>query len=538
MRFDDRLATILALPADGQQAKAAIWSQLASLLAQKNGTLPADQEADARALEAMLRPDVPLNRRKFSATSLAGRINDVDTLLIFGQDAASVAAPVLTHAQLSEVEWREVIPRLPSTSRALLRERRDLPESVTRILRAYGAGDTGLISSQDTFQAASKSESPTQIRDLVARIEAFKNEREAGVAPKISAPPPHDAKALSFRFETDRAGVICWVEGVPRGPLIGISFAEISEPRVFGVDGQAAGAFRKRLPFPNARLRVAGVGVASGDWLISADPSFDAGDGRFCGYRGIARRAELGEQTSSAAAAPFGKDMSADAIRQLVHELRSPLNAIRGFAEMIDGQLLGPVSHPYRHKARAIVEDSIRLVNIVDDIDLSAQLEMENRTTTTHDVTNVAEMVETALLKLDPQITRYGIHLKLSTCTELPLCAVDSHSGARLIERMISTMIGLAKTGEMLKIDVTKNHRQIIIAIDRQHIINFDTSNALSTDTEYPSADPPPLGLNFALRLIRRMAQSVGGQFIVEASKFALILPQAHDSEKKTIEGG
>jgi hypothetical protein len=540
VRFDDRLATILKLPADSQGAKVAVWSQLASLLAQKSGDLPAEQETNARALENVLRSDVPLHRRKFVAESLAGHISDVDTLLIFGQDSAPVAATILSKAELSEADWAEAIPRLPPASRALLRERRNLPESVTRMLSAYGAGDTALPSSSDVIETEGETVAPIQIRDLVARIEAFKTEREANATSKTVNEQPHETKAFSFRFETDRAGIICWVQGAPRGALIGISFAETFEPRAFGIDGHAAGAFRKRAPFRDARLRVVGTGAASGDWLISADPCFDADDGRFCGYRGIARRAEPGEQIS-AVTNPFGKDMSADSIRQLVHELRSPLNAIRGFAEMIDGQLLGPVSHPYRHQARKIVEDSGRLVNIVDDIDLTARLAMNAGEAVTHDAADIVEMVEAALHRLDPQITHYDISLRLSALADLPFCAVERESGVRLIERMIATTIGIAEAGETLALDVTHDTRHIIIAIDRPRLIDFDMGpygGGLSADQEARCTNPPALGFNFAIRLIRQMAQAVGGQFKIDESKFALILPQARDSEKETIESG
>jgi signal transduction histidine kinase len=541
VRFDDRLATVLRLPTDSQSAKAAVWSQLVVLLAQNAGNPRPDQETDARSAIERLQNDVPLERRKFLAQSLAWRIRDADTLLIFARDNAPVAAKIMTQAQLSEAEWEKVIPHLPPASRALMRERRDLPESITRMLDIFGKGQTALPSSGAVTETLIENEPAIQIRDLVARIEAFKTEREASgiaLAHPVSSP---EARALSFRFETDRAGLICWVQGAPRGALIGISFAEISEPRAFGVDGHAAGAFRKRSPFRSARLRVAGSGAASGDWLISADPNFDADDGRFCGYRGIARRAERAEQSSAATTAPFGKDMTADSIRQLVHELRSPLNAICGFAEMIDGQLLGPVSHGYREKAQQIVEDSRRLVNIVDDIDLTARLETETGAASGNESSDIIEMVETALNRLDHQITQYDINLRLSTCTAKPLCALDRQSGIRLIERMIATTIGLAETGETLTINVTHNVRQISVAIDRPRRLTLDGAadlTNLSPDQQARCANPPPLGLNFALRLIRQMAEGIGATFKIEPSKFALILPQARDSEKKTIESG
>ena len=45
-----------------------------------------------------------------------------------------------------------------------------------------------------------------------------------------------------------------------------------------------------------------------------------------------------------------------DALREMVHEIKTPLNAIIGFAEIIDGQYLGPAHRRYRERAASIVE--------------------------------------------------------------------------------------------------------------------------------------------------------------------------------------
>ena len=46
-----------------------------------------------------------------------------------------------------------------------------------------------------------------------------------------------------------------------------------------------------------------------------------------------------------------------------------------------------------------------------------------------------------------------------------------------------------------------------------------------SPDGDWPGA--PALGLGFALRLIRNLAEAVGGALVVEAARFALYLPAA-----------
>ncbi len=150
----------------------------------------------------------------------------------------------------------------------------------------FGAGDFALGGEVDPAAAPALTpaaeRSEAQIRDLVARIENFRRRRDAGAAAAAAAP----AAVEEFQWETGPDGVILWVEGAPRGPLVGQSIASIAERGQYGVDGQAAGAFEKRAPFRDARFSVPGSGAASGDWRISGVPFFDAAQGNFLGYRG------------------------------------------------------------------------------------------------------------------------------------------------------------------------------------------------------------------------------------------------------------
>ena len=206
----------------------------------------------------------------------------------------------------------------------------------------------------------------------MARIEAFRRQREQALpAVAVAAGAP----AEGFRWETGSDGLLLWVEGAPREPLVGQSIAAFAGPGHQGVDGQAAGAFEKRAPFRDARLRVAGSGPAAGDWRISGVPYFDAAQGSFQGYRGTARRPRLDEVARDPAAGVFGTEFPADSLRQLIHELRTPLNAIIGFAEMIEGQYMGPAAAGYRDRAADIMGQARGLLGAVDDLDTAARLE-------------------------------------------------------------------------------------------------------------------------------------------------------------------
>ncbi|MEZ0243505.1 MAG: histidine kinase dimerization/phospho-acceptor domain-containing protein, partial [Sphingomonas sp.] len=219
-----------------------------------------------------------------------------------------------------------------------------------------------------------EADGPFAISEVVARIDAFwKNREEGGDASPRLAPVPAD----HFRFETDAKGVVRWVDGVSRAPIVGLSL-DLQGPATgmadgSRVDGVAAGAFRRRAGFSNARMAIDGESDASGDWLISAIPVFDPANGRFTGYRGTARRPRADERAEPVRAP--AANPTADSLRQLVHELRTPTNAIAGFAEMIETQMLGPVSDPYRDRANTIRAQARELLGAIDDLDLAARID-------------------------------------------------------------------------------------------------------------------------------------------------------------------
>ena len=374
------IATVLAQPAAGAAERMARWRQLVDLLAQGRG---ATSDALAERAFAWLRaerPEVGLAIRQQAARSLAGRRIEPRLLAFFAEDHVSVAQPLIAGALLDAEEWIDLLPALSPTARGLLRHRRDLDPVVEQALAAFGSADFALGAPEGESKGRSAERGEAQIREMVARIEAFRKQKEA--PPPLAEPAESVEPVDSFRWECGTDGIILWVEGAPRGPLVGQSIASIAERGQFGVDGQAAGAFEKRAPFRDARFSVPGGGAASGDWRISGVPFFDAAQGNFLGYRGAARRPRLDEVAHGGAPADaqaglFGTDLPADSLRQLIHELRTPLNAIIGFAEMIDGQYMGPAALSYRARASDIMDQARRLLSAVDDLDTAARIETQ-----------------------------------------------------------------------------------------------------------------------------------------------------------------
>ena len=283
MRFDNMISTVLTQPSDRLDRRRAQWRQLVDLLAQHRGAAASDEVDRAFRFLREHRAEVGPLLRKRVALALQGLPVNPELLAFFSSDDPVIAAPLLSGAQLSSAEWLEILPRLGPTARSLVRHRRDLSAEVRAALDAFGTSDFVLESQAAAEPAAGE----FQIKELVDRIEAYRRQKDQD---PVAAGERRSEPVAEFRWETGNDGIILWVEGAPRGPLVGQTIASIAGPGRYGVDGQAAGAFEKRAPFREARFKVSGEGAASGDWRISGVPHFDPVRGNFLGYRGTARR--------------------------------------------------------------------------------------------------------------------------------------------------------------------------------------------------------------------------------------------------------
>ncbi|HET9511274.1 MAG TPA: histidine kinase dimerization/phospho-acceptor domain-containing protein [Sphingomonas sp.] len=566
MRFDDVLGTVRTIDLTTASAAQAAWRQIVDLVGR--GRAPADDWALSTL--GAIRDRVPVTARAASARALYGAPVPPALVRLLATDDIAVAAPVLRFATLSDADWTDLLPALTPAGRAVLRHRRDVSEGVRRALESFGsvdfvlagevapvaveqpvadpqpAGDPapapamvedsgpflslGAIAKALPIVAEARrrendNEAPVadggvfRIADVVARIEAFQKRKDD--APR-TAPAPGIATREAFRFETDPTGAIRWVDGTAREAILGTSIAVPARPAHAGVDGIAAGAFRRRARFADAHLVVGGTGPAAGRWLMTAMPLFDPASGRFTGYRGSARRPQRHEAPAplpARAPAP-----AADSLRQLVHELRTPTNAIAGFSEMIECEMLGPVDPVYRDQAATMRDDAHRLLSAIDDVDVAAR------------VAGGALPLDPEPIAVAPMLHRLAADLHLlaeSRGAPVPVIAdevavvADARALDRIVSRLLGTAIGAAAMGEEIAVHAdAEAGGRVAISITRP--VAFDAypgDRILSVDDEDSPASL--LGVGFSLRLVRNLTRAIGGAFDIGDRAMTLHLPAA-----------
>ncbi|MEH3159947.1 MAG: hypothetical protein PGN08_14055 [Sphingomonas taxi] len=534
------------------------WRQLVDLMGR--GRIAADEPALARL--RLLRQAVPATVRAASARALAFANPPAALVGLFAEDELAVAAPVLRTAQLDDTAWVALLPRLDPQGRALLRHRRDLPAAVERALESFGSTDFVLdyampVAANDAGEAepapvpvaivppvmpvadpapvAPPEPQPAadggfQIADVVARIDAFQRQRGPAAAPtpivaEVPAGPP-----TSFRFDTDARGVIRAVDGVTRGALIGASLASGAAQGEVRIDAVMNGALRQRQRFADARLDVGGTSDAAGAWRVSGTPQFDAATGRFTGYAAIARRPRSDEE---AARAP--RSVASDSLRQLVHELRTPTNAIAGFAELIEAQLLGPVAPVYRDHALTICDQAARLLAAIEDLDTAARIEGRALELRPGNVP-VEPLLERIARDLAPLASLRGTLIDIHPMGGHAAFA-DDRAMERLLSRLLAALTAAAVAGERIDIaEAPAPAGQVAICFARPLALGTGGEDALlSIDGDAAGGGQGEgaslLGTGFALRLARNLAAELGGELIFGDDLLTLRLPAALDDD-------
>ncbi len=541
MHNDMMIATIMRQKPADDRTRSAAWRQLSDILAQRGNQLAESDVRRALHALALLRPKVGEGVRRDTAATLAGQCRYAPLVALYSADTPPVAAAMLSEAQLGDDDWLALLPSTNAVARSILAQRRDLSPTVRRALGSMGSAQPALPAAPsgiDTMPVppVANDHQPVaaagndQIRDLVRRIDTFRSRHQREASPAASS---------SFIFETGADGLIRWVEGIARGAVIGITLAQSAIGDEPGVDGAVVGAFRRRSEIINARLSLghdAGIGR---DWRLSAWPCFDRSTGQFRGYRGSARRPRRNEV---AYGTPVGAS-GGDTVRQLIHELRSPLNAISGFSQIIAEQMFGPVNQRYRAMASAIVDDAAILQQIIDDLDTSARGVVAVDTSTSARI-DLSQLLTSIEAELAPVIAERAISWSVTRVGSSFLAQLPHAEAKRMIGRLLTAIIDVAEDGETVMaqlIDPGDNAHNTELRVVRPRAIRHSQVSELLDPGFDPHGDAPAaalLSLGFSLRLVDNLARGCGGALNIGANALTLHLPAGHVQMQGDVQEG
>ncbi|MFL6733970.1 MAG: sensor histidine kinase [Sphingomicrobium sp.] len=504
-------------PASDRHDRAIRWRQLVDLLA-RSGTMA--NSPFARVALEVVRADRHLideDLRASAARATAALPLPFELILFFASDDLKVSAPVLAAANLEPEQWRWIVEEAGEETRKFILA---LHPDVGPAPKAEAPSAPAITLQHDL----------PSISDVIARIERMREARqEPEATPSAPGASPEPAASTSgagepsmlFRWEATPDGEFAWVEGAPRGALIGRPLFDAKGVRVSG-RSEIARAFTARAPFRNAVMTLGDETVLAGDWQVSGVPAFEHSSGRFAGYRGIAKRVSSSPRSV--------EPPHPDSLRELVHEIKTPLNAIMGFAEIIAGEMFGPAEQPYRERASKIVAQSHLLLTAIDDLDLAAK--SSSHATNERALVDLGELVERIAPQLRKVASKKGVQVDDARGPGKLTAAIEPSLADRLIWRMCTAVVDRAEPGERLRLFADEGGDRCRVAITRAAALR-----GVSDDVLFGPASET--GHASWLRLTRGLAQMAGADLITSPDEIALTFVRPSlGSAKSRVYGG
>lgn len=415
--------------------------------------------------------------------------------------------PALLERALSRIA--QISPEVPESVRASAARAIAAPDVPLPLVRLFVADRSeiaapllGVLELAPAEWDSLRRSSSAEVRTLIDTLRP--SPEQTSPAANVASPLPAASAIRSapdlarlFHWECGPDGEIDWVEGAPRAGVIGRSVRADMRQR-----------FDAMQPFLDEPLVLADEGDLAGEWRWSGQPQFLPGSGRFAGYAGVATRVGLQQAAprhdpipSLATTLPVDHDN----LRELIHELRTPLTAIIGFGEVIEGQYLGPAHRAYRDRAGEIVRQARLLLAAVEDLDLAAKLRSGRATSATG--ASMANLSE-----------KLGLAIAVNLRDREVRCALEPGLAERLLRRFVDAITSAAAPGERIELVIDRVGESAALAIDRP-----EATRALSEADLLSGGSVSNLG--FSLRLIRGLAQIVGGSLDIGPERIVLLLP-------------
>eukprot|EP00752_Nemacystus_decipiens_P015813 g14123.t1 len=204
-------------------------------------------------------------------------------------------------------------------------------------------------------------------------------------------------------------------------------------------------------------------------------------------------------------------------ISSISYELRSPLNAILGFTEMLGAEMFGPLNPRQREQVSDIHAASRTLAALIDDVlDLAAlqagYLAIERKPV------RLRALIEEVRTAAEEEAARRGVTLRVETSERLGLLEADGRRLRQTIVRVVSTALSYAGEAAPVSLRAERaDDRFLITVTDPGHgLLAMQDSGGVGADLNAASGQLTGAGVGLAL--CKNLMELHGGRLRGEAA--------------------
>jgi PAS domain S-box-containing protein len=209
----------------------------------------------------------------------------------------------------------------------------------------------------------------------------------------------------------------------------------------------------------------------------------------------------------------------ADVLARISHEVRTPLNAIIGFAEVMIGERFGALGNErYAEYMKDIRASGERVLSIINDL-----LDLSRIETGKLDLSftsqNLNEMVESCVAVMQPQANRERIIIRTSLAHTLPPVIADARALRQITLNLIGNSIHLANAGGQVIVSTAlSDFGEVMLRVrDTGHGLNDnEVAAALEPFRTAAPSDQASDGAGVSLSLTKALVEANRARFQIK----------------------
>ncbi|MEO7082902.1 MAG: ATP-binding protein [Gemmatimonadaceae bacterium] len=247
-------------------------------------------------------------------------------------------------------------------------------------------------------------------------------------------------------------------------------------------------------------------------------------------------------ERSARAEADTANRAKGDFLARMSHDLRTPLDAIFGYAEILAMGIRGPVNETQITDLRRIQRSQRHLLGLIDGILQYAQI---NAGAESYDLQPIqlADVLATCEALTAPQFHANGLELRVAGCNPSVIAVGDSGKTHQIVINLLSNAIKFTPAGGRVVIACDENTEgwvELRVADSGTGIAAVEIERVFEPFVQVGAADKRGEGHGLGLAISRDFARGMGGDLTVKSSpagsEFTLLLPALRRSDRSALD--
>jgi len=204
----------------------------------------------------------------------------------------------------------------------------------------------------------------------------------------------------------------------------------------------------------------------------------------------------------------------------MAHEVRSPLNAMVGFAEIIETELYGPLGDErYKDYARNIQSSGQHILSVTEDY-LGLARQASGQATLSPSRIQIRQMIERVVGMIGPLALNADVDIKVDAPWNLPDLRADSSKLAQILINLLVNAIKFTDHGGRITIAATTASDGPMMLTVADTGVGMTRAEAKAVLEPFARADTPGRpreGAGLGLSLVKSMVEMHDGEFWLES---------------------